>query len=72
VFWRDAWTADWQHERTVGGVTELVMPGLSIDDHVFGVAAFGPGGHESVVAAYVNAPRPEERIRTREEPPSSP
>lgn len=72
VFWRDAWTADWQHERTVGGVTELVMPGLSIDDHVFGVAAFGPGGHESLVAAYVNAPRPEERIRTREEPPSSP
>jgi hypothetical protein len=71
VFWRDTWAADWQHETTVGGVTELVMPGLSIDDHVFGVAALGPGGHESVVAAYVNPPRPEERIRTREESASS-
>jgi peptidase M28-like protein len=69
VFWREAWAADWQHERTVGGVTELVLPGLSIDDHVFGVAALGPGGHESLVAAYVNPPRPEERIRTREEAP---
>jgi hypothetical protein len=72
VFWREAWAPDWQHERTLGPVTELVLPGLSIDDHVFGVAALGPGGHESLVAAYVNPPRREERIRTREEGPPSP
>jgi hypothetical protein len=72
VFWREAWAPDWQHERTLGPVTELVLPGLSIDDHVFGVAALGPGGHESLVSAYVNPPRREERIRTREEGPSSP
>ena len=65
IFWRDAWSPDWQHERTVGAVTEVVLPRLSIDDHVFGVAAVGPGGHESVVAAYVNPARPEQRIEAR-------
>lgn len=57
IFWRDAWTPDWQHELTVGNVTEFVLPNISIDDYVFGVAAIGPGGHESPVAAYVNPPR---------------
>jgi hypothetical protein len=71
VFWREAWAPDWRHELTLGAVTELVLPGLSIDDHVFGVAALSAAGHESLVAAYVNPPRPEERIRTREEPASS-
>ena len=66
VFWRDAWTPDWQHERFVGDVTELVLPGLSIDDHVFGVAAIGPGGHESTVSAYVNPPRTPVTIQTRD------
>jgi hypothetical protein len=66
IFWRDTWSPDWQHERRVGAVTEVVLPGLSIDDHVFGVAAVGPGGHESLVSAYVNPPRAEQRIETRE------
>ncbi|HWP99214.1 MAG TPA: fibronectin type III domain-containing protein, partial [Vicinamibacterales bacterium] len=57
VFWRRAWTPDWEHELSVGPVTEVVLPGLSIDDYVFGVAAVGPGGHESLVSAYVNPPR---------------
>jgi hypothetical protein len=71
VYWREAWAPDWQHERTVGPVSELVLPGLSIDDHVFGVAALGSGGHESMVAAYVNPARPAERIHTRDEAPSA-
>ena len=57
LFWREAWTPDWQHEQVVGSVTECVLPGLSIDDYVFGVAAIDAGGHESLVAAYVNPPR---------------
>jgi hypothetical protein len=57
VFWRDAWTLDWQHEVDVGNVTEFVLKDVSIDDYVFGVAAVGPGGHESPVSAYVNPPR---------------
>ncbi|MBE3071878.1 MAG: M28 family metallopeptidase [Acidobacteria bacterium] len=57
IYWREAWTPDWQHEQHVGNVTQFVLPGLSIDDYVFGVAAVGPGGHESLVSAYVNPPR---------------
>ena len=57
IFWRDAWAHDWQHEMTVGNVTEYVMPNVSIDEYVFGIAAIGPGGHESPIAAYVYAQR---------------
>jgi hypothetical protein len=57
IFWREAWTPDWQHELTVGDVTGFVLADVSIDDHVFGVAAVGPDGSESLVAAYVNPPR---------------
>ena len=34
-----------------------MLPGLQIDDHVFGVAAVDAAGHESVVAPYVSLPR---------------
>jgi hypothetical protein len=57
IFWREAWTPDWQNEMTVGNVTEYVMPNVSIDEYVFGIAAIGPGGHESPIAAYVYAQR---------------
>lgn len=57
IFWRDAWAPDWQHERYVGDVTEVVLRDINIDDHVFGVTAVGPGGHESTVSAYVAPPR---------------
>ena len=59
VHWRDAWTPDWQHSQVVGNVTEFVLPNVSIDDFVFGVSAIGPGGHESVISAYVSPPRRE-------------
>jgi hypothetical protein len=58
VVWREAWTPDWQFEMHVGDVTELTLPDISIDDYVFGVAAVGPAGHESVVSPYVRPPRP--------------
>jgi hypothetical protein len=64
VFWRSAWTPDWEHERDVGNVTEAVLPGVSIDDQVFGVAALGPAGEESLVSAYVIPPRPWPAIKT--------
>ena len=64
VFWREAWTPDWQFERTVGNVTELVMPGVSVDDFVFGVAAVDAEGHESLVSAYVNPDRPDAPVQT--------
>ena len=63
VVWREAWSPDWQHEIVVGDETGYVLEDISIDDYVFGVAAIGPGGHESVVSAYVRAPRPRSDIR---------
>jgi hypothetical protein len=57
IFWRNAWAPDWEHELYVGNVTEFVLPNKNIDDHVFGVAAVGAGGHESTISAYVMAPR---------------
>ncbi|MDQ3488259.1 MAG: M20/M25/M40 family metallo-hydrolase [Acidobacteriota bacterium] len=57
IFWRKAWAPDWEHELYVGNVTEFLMANKNIDDHVFGVAAVGPGGHESTISAYVMAPR---------------
>ncbi len=66
IFWREAWTSDWQFERHVGNVTEVILRDLSIDDFVFGVAAIGPGGHESLVSVYVNPPRAPVEIKTRE------
>ncbi len=57
VVWRQAWAADWEQERLVGPVTEAAFPNLSIDDYVFGVAAIGPDGHQSLVSAYVLPPR---------------
>jgi hypothetical protein len=53
VHWRDAWATDWQQHRDVEGATHVTLPGLSIDDLVFGVSAVGAEGFESVISAYV-------------------
>jgi hypothetical protein len=63
VYWRDAWANDWDHSQTAGNVTELVMPNVSIDDYVFGVAAVGADGHESLISAYVATPRKIEHVK---------
>ena len=63
VVWREAWTPDWQFEVRVGEVSSHTLSDISIDDFVFGVAAIGPGGHESLVSAYVRPPRPRSDIR---------
>ncbi len=57
IFWRNAWAPDWQHELSVGNVTEYTFPRMNIDDWVFGVAAVDAQGHESTVSAYVAPPR---------------
>jgi hypothetical protein len=53
IYWREAWSNDWRESRLVADETEFTLPGVSIDDHVFGVAAVGADGHESLVSAYV-------------------
>jgi peptidase M28-like protein len=63
IYWRDTWTNDWQHQQLVGNVTEFAMPNVSIDDYVFGVAAVGAEGHESLISAYVAPPRREQELK---------
>lgn len=63
IYWRDAWANDWQRSQVVGDVTQYVLPNVNIDDFVFGVAAIGADGHESVVSAYVSPNRPMQRIK---------
>ncbi|HUF70555.1 MAG TPA: M20/M25/M40 family metallo-hydrolase [Longimicrobiales bacterium] len=63
VFWREAWGPDWQHEVYVGDVLEYTLEGVSIDDFVFGVAAVGPDGIESIVSAYERPPRANVPVR---------
>jgi hypothetical protein len=53
IYWRETWSNDWRESRLIGDETEFTLPGVSIDDHVFGVAAVGADGHESLVRAYV-------------------
>jgi hypothetical protein len=65
IYWRDAWATDWQHAQHVGDVTEFVLPKLSIDNFIFGIAAVGPGGHESLVSAYVPPARRDPVVKLR-------
>ena len=58
VYWRDAWSNDWQERRDVGNVTHVTFPRMNIDDLVFGVAAVGVGGFESLASAYTAATGP--------------
>jgi Zn-dependent M28 family amino/carboxypeptidase len=58
VYWRDAWSNDWQHDQIVGNTTHFVLHNILIDDFVFGVAAVGPDGHQSLISAYVASDRP--------------
>ena len=57
IYWRDTWSNSWEHSQVVGNVTQFVLAGLSIDDWVFGVAAIGADGQESLVSAYVSPVR---------------
>jgi len=64
VFWRDGWSLDWEYSVVVGDVTEHLLPDMSIDDYLYGVAAIGPHGHESMVSPYVRPDREFVEIRT--------
>jgi len=63
VYWRDTWSNDWQRSQTIGNVTQFVLPNVSIDDFVFGVAAISADGHESLVSAYVSPVRRSSEVK---------
>ena len=50
VYWRDTTAPQWSHSRFVGSVTEFTLENLVIDNYLFGGAAVGTDGNESVVS----------------------
>ena len=49
VWWRSTTAPQWTHSRWAGTATELVLPGIVIDDFFFGVSAVSAEGYESPV-----------------------
>jgi len=51
IHWRRADRPDWTDSRVVqaGRATELMLPGVIVDDHFFGVAAVSADGAESII-----------------------
>lgn len=58
VYWRDAGSSDWERDQIVGNTTRFVLHNVSIDDFVFGVAAVGSDGQQSLISAYVASDMP--------------
>lgn len=54
----------WEQQIFVGKVTEYTLPGLGIDDIIFGVKAIDSEGHESLVAPWVARPYEIRKIET--------
>lgn len=50
VYWRDTTSPTWEHSKYVEGVSGCVLEGIVIDNYLFGVAAVGENGHESIVS----------------------
>ena len=63
IYRRAPWANNWESSRTVDNVTQFVVSGASIDDWIFGIAAVGQGGHESLISAYVPRPRSDADIK---------
>ncbi|MDH5365876.1 MAG: M28 family peptidase [Cyclobacteriaceae bacterium] len=49
IYWRETTAPQWQSSRFVGKQTEFTLEGIVIDNSLFGVAAVGKDGNESVV-----------------------
>ncbi|TVZ57106.1 peptidase M28-like protein [Lutibacter sp. Hel_I_33_5] len=49
IYWRDTTSPTWDNFRYVENSTEFTLEGIVIDNFMFGVAAVGKNGHESIV-----------------------
>ena len=49
IYWRATTAPQWEHSRFVGTVTEYTLENIVIDNFLFGVAAVGQDGNESLV-----------------------
>jgi Zn-dependent M28 family amino/carboxypeptidase len=50
IYWRDTTSPTWQYSKYVGKVNRATLKGIVIDNYLFGVAAVGIEGHESIVS----------------------
>ncbi len=50
IYWRDTTAPQWQQSRFVGNVNKFTLENIVIDNYLFGVAAVGKDGNESVVS----------------------
>ncbi|MDN5214822.1 M28 family metallopeptidase [Fulvivirgaceae bacterium BMA12] len=50
IYWRDTTAPQWQYSRFVGNVNKFTLENIVIDNYLFGVAAVGKDGNESVVS----------------------
>ena len=51
IYWRDTTSPQWQYSKYLSAdVTEYTLTGIVIDNYMFGVAAVGKDGNESVVS----------------------
>ena len=48
IYWRDTTAPQWHYSRFVGKVTDFTIEGIVVDNYLFGVAAVGKDGNESV------------------------
>ena len=49
IYWRETTSPQWERSRFVGPVERFTLPGVIIDNYLFGVAAVGRDGNESPV-----------------------
>lgn len=49
IYWRDTTAPQWQYSRFVGKVTGFTIENIVVDNYLFGVAAVGKDGNESVI-----------------------
>ncbi len=51
IYWRDTTSPMWQYSRLISSeLNEYTLEGIVIDNYLFGVAAVGEDGHESIVS----------------------
>src|ERR1019366_4946283 len=64
IFMRSSTAPYCEQQSYVGKVTEYTLPGVSIDDIIFGVKAIDTAGHESLVSPWIATPYALRKIET--------
>jgi hypothetical protein len=49
IYWRETTESQWRYSADAGDVETFTLQNVNIDNYLFGVAALGEDGHESVV-----------------------